>query len=228
MNQKLKQLINKMEYAIFDLDGTILDSMPIWVNLGETVLKSLGIIPDDDLNKRFKTMTLQQSSEYLTRHFPLDITADELFQIFMENVRIGYEKDAPLKPGVMEFLQDLKSKNIPMCVATASDRSLTEAALKRTGALPYFQFVLTCAEIGKAKETPDIYIEAMHKMGGNTKNTVVFEDAYFSVLSAKSGGFPVVAVYDEETKKDQTAISELADGYINSFQELLNSQKNSS
>ncbi len=218
--QNIQKIFDKMEYAIFDLDGTLLDSMPVWVNLGETVLKSMGIIPDDELNKRFKTMTLKQSSEYLTKHFPLNLTADELFEIFMENVRIGYEKDAPLKPGVMDFLKYLKSKNIPMCVATASDRYLTEAALQRTGALPYLEFVITCSDIGKTKETPDVYLEAMNRLGGNLGNTVVFEDAYFSIISAKKGGFTVIAVADEETKKDVSEIKSLADFFIYDFNVL--------
>ena len=68
----------------------------------------MGIIPDDDLNKRFKTMTLEQSSEYLTKIFDLSVSKEELFQIFMENVKHGYENEAPLKPGVMEFLTYLK------------------------------------------------------------------------------------------------------------------------
>lgn len=216
-----KSLFDTMKYVIFDLDGTLLDSMPVWVDLGETVLKSMGIIADEELNKRFKTMTLMQSSVYLTEHFSLNLTAKELLQIFTDNVRIGYEQDAPLKPYVKEFLEYLKSKNVPMCVATASERHLAEAALKRTGALPYFEFVLTCSDIGKTKETPDVYLEAMKRMGGTTENTVVFEDAYFSILSAKKGGFPVVAVYDDETKKDCDAIQQIADRYIRSFQELL-------
>ncbi|MBQ7951126.1 MAG: HAD family phosphatase [Clostridia bacterium] len=218
---KQDNLFQIMKYAIFDLDGTILDSMPIWVNLGETVLKDMGIIADDELNKRFKTMTLMQSSRYLTENFPLTVTADELMQIFTENVKIGYEKKAPLKPYVKEFLEKLKSANIPMCVATASERHLTEAALKRTGVLPYFDFVLTCSDIGKTKETPDIYLEAAKKLGGTIDNTVVFEDAYFSVLSAKKGGFRVVAVFDEETEKDKDSIQKLSDCYIETFQELL-------
>ncbi len=218
---KQKTLFQTMKYAIFDLDGTILDSMPIWVNLGETVLKDMGIIADDELNKRFKTMTLMQSSKYLTENFPLNVTAEELMQIFTENVKIGYEQKAPLKPYVKEFLEKLKNANIPMCVATASERHLTEAALKRTGALPYFDFVLTCSDIGKTKETPDIYLEAAKKLGGTTENTVVFEDAYFSVLSAKKGGFPVVAVSDEETKKDKDSIQKISDYYIETFHELL-------
>lgn len=221
MKLSKETLFQTMKYAIFDLDGTLLDSMPIWVNLGETVLKSMGIFADDELNKRFKTMTLEQSSKYLVEHFPLDVTAEELLQIFMDNVRNGYENEAPLKPYVKEFLELLRSKNIPMCVATASERYLTESALKRTGAFPYFDFILTCSDIGKTKETPDVYLEAMKRLGGTTDNTVVFEDAYFSVVSAKKGGFGVVAVYDNETKNDRDAIRTLSDIYLTSFEELL-------
>ena len=104
MNSKLSQLLDKMEYAIFDMDGTLLDSMPIWVNLGETVLKSLDIIPDEETNRRFKTMTLTQSSHYIKEHFPLKISAEELLQIFTDTVKKGYEEEAPLKPGVMDFI----------------------------------------------------------------------------------------------------------------------------
>ncbi len=221
MNQNLQQLLDKMEYAIFDLDGTLLDSMPIWVNLGETVLKSLGIIPDEETTARFRTMTLTQSSYYIKEHFPLKISAEELLQLFTDTVRKGYEEEAPLKPYAMEFLQLLQARNIPFCVATASERHLTEAALKRTGVMPYLKFVITCSDIGKTKETPDIYIEAMKKLGGKLENTVVFEDSYFSVLSAKKGGFPVIAMYDDCAKKEQEAIKKVADNYLKSFQEIL-------
>lgn len=210
-----------MEYAIFDLDGTLLDSMPIWVNLGETVLKSLGIIPDEETTARFRTMTLTQSSYYIKDHFPLKISAEELLQLFTDTVRKGYEEEAPLKPYAMEFLKLLHSRNIPICVATASERYLTEAALKRTGVLPYLQFVITCSDIGKTKETPDIYLEAVKKLGGTPQNTVVFEDSYFSVISAKNGGFPVIAMYDECAKNEQKEIQKIADGYLESFREIL-------
>ena len=221
MKQHLEQILHNMEYAIFDLDGTLLDSMPIWVNLGETVLKSLGIIPDEETTNRFRTMTLSQSAYYIKEHFPLQISAEELLKIFTDTVRKGYEEEAPLKPHAMELLHFLKSKNIKMCVATASERYLTEAALKRTGVLTYLEFVITCSDIGKTKETPDIYLEAMKKLGGNLKNTVVFEDSLFSVRSAKQGGFPVIALYDKCADKEKKAIQSIADSYLESFQDLI-------
>ncbi len=219
--QIIHNILDNMKYAIFDLDGTLLDSMPIWVNLGQTVLNPMGIYPDEDLDKKFKTMTLDQSSRYIKEHFPIDISAEELFNVFTDTVRKGYAEEAPLKPYVMDFIKLLHTKNIPMCVATASERHLTESALERTGALPYFQFVMTCSDIGKTKETPDIYLEAMKKLGGNLSNTVVFEDAYFSVVSAKSGGFSVVALFDDCAKKDSKMIQKAADLYLDSFLEML-------
>ena len=221
MNQQLEQILHNMEYAIFDLDGTLLDSMPIWVNLGETVLKSLGIIPDAETTERFRTMTLTQSSYYIKEHFPLQISAEELLKLFTDTVRKGYEEEAPLKPHAMEFLKLLKSKNIKMCVATASERHLSEAALKRTGALPYLEFLITCSDIGKTKETPDIYLEAMQKLGGTLQNTVVFEDSLFSIRSAKKGGFPVIALQDACADKEKETIKNIADSYLESFQELI-------
>ncbi len=221
MNQQPEQILHNMEYAIFDLDGTLLDSMPIWVNLGETVLKSLGIIPDEETTERFRTMTLTQSSYYIKEHFPIQISAEELLNLFTETVRKGYEEDAPLKPCVMDFLNLLKSKNIKMCVATASERHLSEAALKRTGVLPYLDFLITCSDIGKTKETPDIYLESMAKLGGNLHNTVVFEDSLFSIRSAKKGGFSVIALYDECANKEKETIESIADAYLESFQELI-------
>ncbi len=221
-NKKTAQeLLANMKYAIFDLDGTLLDSMPIWINLGKTVLNPMGIYPDEDLDKRFKTMTLDQSSRYIKEHFPIDISAEELLDIFTNTVRKGYEEEAPLKPYVMDFIKLLHSRKIPMCVATASERHLTESALQRTGVLPYFEFVMTCTDIGKTKETPDIYLEAMQRLGGNIQNTVVFEDAYFSVISAKNGGFSVVALFDECAKEDGKNIQKTADLYAQSFFDLM-------
>ena len=211
-----------MKYAIFDLDGTLLDSMPIWADLDKSVLEPLGIIANDDLNKRFKTMTLQQSSSYLTQTFALDMTADNLMQIFTETISFEYRENIPLKPGALEFLQHLHENGILSCVATASERNLAEAALQRTGALPHLQFILTCSELKTSKENPKIFLEAMKRMGGNLQQTVVFEDAYLSLLSAKKTGFPVICIHEEtHSQKSCEEIRSHADGYVSSFHKLL-------
>ncbi len=221
MIQPVNQLLSTMKYAIFDLDGTVLDSMPIWRNLGNTVLHSLGIIPDDDLNKRFKTMTLTQSSQFLVDEYHLPMTAEELKQLFTDTVTEGYERQAELKPYAKEFLEILKRKKVTMCIATASETALAKPALLRNGVFSCFSFLLTCSEIQKSKETPDIYLEAMRRMGGNITNTVVFEDSYFSILAAKKAGLSVIALADDAAKAEAAQIQSVADYYCQSFRELL-------
>lgn len=221
MKSNLQKLMDSMQYAIFDLDGTLIDSMSAWSQLGENYLKQKGIVPDNNLKKKLKTMSLAQSSKYFTKHYRLPNDSDSLLREMLAMITEEYHQKIPLKPYAKEFLEALYQNGIRMCIATASEKSLALPALERLEILPYFEFILTCSDIGKSKETPDIFYEAMHRLGGNQTNTVVFEDSYFSILSAKQGKFPVIGIYDEYARPEEAAIRETVDGYIRDFSELL-------
>jgi thiamine-phosphate pyrophosphorylase len=208
-----------MTGAIFDLDGTLLDSMAIWDNFGADYLQARGIVPPADLNQTLKPMSLLQAVDYFKKIFLLTDTAEEMMRQFSDQIEKKYAAEVKLKPHVAEFLADLKSRNVRMCVATATDRRQAEAALKNLGILPYFSFILSCTDAGLGKDQPEFFMQALERLGTEKNQTVVFEDALHAVITAKQAGFRVVGVEDFSAGDDTEQIRKTADYYIRDFSE---------
>ena len=134
--------------AIFDLDGTLLDSMSIWDTIGEDYLRSLGIEPRENLAETFKTFTLEESAEYYRTHYGVTLSVAEIVDGVNGMIEDFYRNTAPLKNGVAEFLERLSKKGVRMCVATVTDKYLVEAALTRLHVRQYFEEIFTTAEVG--------------------------------------------------------------------------------
>ena len=205
----------KMTGAIFDMDGTLLDSMPIWDRVGIDYLAGLGIQARPDLPERLLTMSMRQAAAYFG--YGVNLPEAEIMDGVNARIEAFYRKTAPAKEGVRDFLHALRQSGVKMCVATATDRPLAEAALRRTGLLSYFSFLLTCTEAGFGKDSPDIFVLAQKKLGTPREQTVVFEDALYAMQTAKRAGFPVAAVYDASSQADQEQIRQLADVYMPLF-----------
>ena len=203
--------------VIFDVDGVLLNSMPIWENLGELYLRSLGVEAEKDLGEILFTMSLEEGADYLISQYGLNKTPEEIVEGLNREVRDFYAERVPLKEGVREFLFEKKKKKIPMVIATSGDRKNTEAALRRLKVLNYFQGIFTCSEIGSGKNQPDIYLAAALQMDTDPAETWLFEDAYHAIRTAKSVGFKTVAVYDKANDKDLAQIWNTADIYLPEF-----------
>lgn len=199
--------------AIFDLDGTLLDSMSIWDTIGNDYLRSLGIETKENLAETFRTFTLEQSAEYYRTHYGITLSACEIINGINDMIADFYRNTVPLKKGVAEFLEKLSQKNIKMCIATVTDRQLAEAALIRLNIRNYFTGIFTTAEVGSGKSSPQIYRATLDWLGTEKWETLVFEDTYHALMTAKNDGFPVVAVYDEHETR-QTEIRKISDYYI--------------
>ena len=182
--------------TIFDLDGTLVDSMWIWDNIGEAYLRSLEIEPRENLAETFKTFTLEQAAEYYREHYGVTLSVNEIVDGVNKMVAEIYRTKVTLKSGVREFLETLKSQGVKMCVATVTDRPIVEDVLVNLGIRDFFSEIFTCAEVGYNKETPHIYRAALKALGTKKDETVVFEDALHALMTAKNDGFPVAAVYD--------------------------------
>lgn len=208
----------KIDAAIFDLDGTLLDSMFVWEHLCERYLLSLGKTPSSDLNSTITTMTILQACDYLNREYNLDSTPDRIAELLQNTVKDFYFNEAQLKPEVKEFVSHLSSMGVKMCIATASDRPYVEAALKRCGIFDYFDKIFTCSEVGLSKQSPDIFNIATEFLGADVSKTAVFEDAYFAAQTAKNLGYFVCGVYDA-TEPNADKLKEIADLYIKDFSE---------
>lgn len=199
--------------AIFDLDGTLLDSMAVWDNIGEAYLRSLGKEPNEDLKKTFETFTLKQAAEYLINNYDIRLSVSEIIDGVNKTVEEYYRTQVVLKKGVAEFLSALNKNGIKMCIATVTDRYLADETLERLGVRGYFSEIFTCAEVGCGKDHPDIYRTALLCLGIAKSEAAVFEDAYYAAKTAKTDGFKVVAVYDEHEAK-QEELKALADVYV--------------
>ena len=204
--------------AIFDFDGTLLDSMFIWDTIGEDYLRTLGKEPHEDLKETFMTLTLEEAAEYYREHYKVTLSVAEIVDSINTMVEGIYRTKVTLKPGVMAYLRLLKESGVKMCVATVTDRYLVEDTLERLGILHYFSEIFTCAEVGYGKDKPIIYQKALEHLGTVKEETFVFEDSLFALETAKTDGFPTVGVYDMHESR-QEEMKRLADCYVRSFEE---------
>lgn len=211
----------KITGAIFDLDGTILDSMHVWENLGSNYLISLGKTPEEDLLAKLEVMSLKESAKYFIDYYKIDKTVEEIIQGVNATIMDYYQNIIPMKDGVSELMEALKQKGVKISLATASERPLAEAALKRLDLLKYFDAIFTCSEVGCCKNTADIYEEALKAIGTEKETTYVFEDAYFAIKTAKEAGFKVIGIYDKFNERHVEDIKKESHKFIRSYRELL-------
>jgi len=206
--------------AIFDMDGTLLDTMPFWDDVGKIYLKGLGVQAEPSLGKKLFCMTMGQTAEYLKHTYSLSLTPEEIIEGINGTVREFYQKRAALKANVPEFLKQLTERNIKLVLATVTERKLAEAALSRCGILNDFDFMITDAEAGEGKDRPDIYLNAAEKIGTAPMETLVFEDALYAAKTAKAAGFCTVGVYDEVSRDDQQKLQNICNYYIRNFRDF--------
>ena len=210
--------------AIFDVDGTLLDSMFIWDTIGETYLRSIGYEPREKLNEVFKNMSLFQAARYYRTEYGVTLSIDEIMNGVNAMLERYYRFEVSLKPGVAELLAQLQASGVKLCIATATDRYLVEAALERCGVLSCFGAIFTCNEVGHGKDEPDIFEAALRFLGTRREETLVFDDALYAVRTAKEAGFPVAAVYDSH-ERSQAEVRARSDLYLEDLTQLVELQK---
>ncbi|MBR1823525.1 MAG: HAD family phosphatase [Ruminococcus sp.] len=208
---------------IFDLDGTLIDSMKIWYDVDRNFLREQGVTdPPADVSEKVKKMTVDKSSQYFIDRFHLNVTKEYVIKRIEDMVREEYEKNIPLKPCVNETLDMLDEKGIPYGVATATYKALAEAVMKRCGIWDRFSFVLTDVEYPRGKKYPDIFIGGAERLGCSPAETLVIEDSLHCIETAKSAGLLTAGIYDESAEPDRQRIMETADYYFQSLDELSN------
>lgn len=207
--------------AIFDVDGTLLDSMEIWEDVGVRYLNSIGIEAEPDLGTVLFTMSIQEGAAYVKEHYHLSQEPEEIVQGVLDIISNYYKKTALLKSGAKELLEKLDKHNIPMTVASSNNKKEIEMAFERLGIAKYFDRIFTCEEVGAGKTKPDIYLRAAEYLGTRPEETVVFEDVIHAIRTAKQAGFQVVGIYDETSKDDQEEVRREADWYCREWAELM-------
>lgn len=206
-----------MKGFIFDLDGTLLDSMPSWQRQIDDMLLAKGITPPEDLLDRTKTLGLENATGMILQEFHLPDDPAAVYQQFQNNMEQLYCTTIPLKPGVRALLEHLQKAGASMVVATATARPLVEKVLQHHQLQDYFQSITTVAEVGIGKHDPRIYLVSAGKLGLLPQDCIVFEDSLKGIRSANQAGFQTVAIYEETNPTEQQALQQEATRYIHDF-----------
>ncbi len=201
---------------IFDMDGTLIDSMGIICELDKLILHELGLDGRDDLLEAMRYLPLGDSAAYVVEHSDVPYTAEELAEIMIRNTIEGY-KNVEVKEGVFDFLDDCRSAGIRMAIATATEPDIAAEVAGRLGLLAYMDTLVSCTDVGKTKEHPDVFLKAAENMWLSPEECAVFEDGLPGALSAKKAHFTVVGVYDASSADDESVMRELCDRYATSF-----------
>jgi len=210
-------MLKNIKGAIFDMDGTLIDSLMLWDVLwekfGVKFLNREGFRPFEEDDKIVRTMTLKDAMDHIHSIYKIGSSGAHLLEMANEIMINFYSNDVELKEGVSEFLEYCYVKGIRMCIASASDMPLIKLAVEHLKIGKYFVSILSCAEIGKGKEQPDIYLNALETLGTSVEQTCIFEDSHIAIDTADKLRMKTVGIYDKYNY-GQEEIRKLATVYI--------------
>ncbi len=206
--------------AIFDLDGTVLDSMGLWHKVDVAFFENRNMEIPEDYIKVISPLGTYKAAVYTKETYNIKESVEEIIAEWQIIAKNEYSEHVKLKPGAKEFILSLKEKGVKLAVATASDPDMFSACLKKYGIWDAFECIVTVNEVGEGKSSPGIYLRAAEKLGLDKSECAVFEDILVALKTAKSAGFYCVGVYDSSSENDVEEIKKLADRFIFDFNEL--------
>lgn len=213
------------KYAIFDMDGTLIDSMSLWRSIEIDLMQEyVGAKFEADIIKKLEILPLRQMLEYVNEQYGVYVDVSTAGDTSDERMSKNYlNGNIAVKPYVFEYLNFLKSRGIKLALATATPKWLCVPYLEKVGLIDYFDAIVTTKDdvkVGKSRG-PDVYDAALNKVGGTKENTVVFEDVLVAIQTAKKAGFYTIAVEDKMQGDTRNLIKETADKFITSYKEMM-------
>ncbi len=209
------------EGVIFDLDGTLIDSMWVWEQIDHDFLGKRGIEVPDDYVDIITPMGFEQCADYTIDRFHLNETKEAVMNEWHQLAIEAYATKVKIKDGVRDFLEYLKENGVKMSIATANSMDLIEPALEHNEIKHYFENITTLNEVSRGKEFPDIYDLSAKRMDADKSKCVVFEDIIEGIRSAKSGGYTVVGVYDKRSDSRVPMLKKASDYFIYDYKECI-------
>ena len=207
------------KYCIFDMDGTLVDSMPYWLSLERDYLSSHGVDERtiDSIIVRLRPMTLIDAAKVFISELGFKGTPESISHEMNEIMHDNYRYRVPIKKGADLYLAALKEKGAVLCTASATDVPLVKTCLERLGIAKYFDFMLSCEEVGKSKTFPDVFIEAARRLGAKPAEIAVFEDSLVALKTARNAGFYAMSVADQANRGDWEILCANADETIDDW-----------
>lgn len=217
----IKDFLKNKKAVLFDLDGTLVDSMWMWPQIDVEFLGRFGYDCPGDLERAVEGMSFSETAAYFKERFSLPLTLEEIKDCWSRMAVDKYRTQVPLKPGALEFLRRCKDQGIAAGIATSNGRPIVDAVIEALQIGEYFQEVATACEVEKGKPEPDIYLEVARRLRVAPEDCLVFEDVPAGILAGKRAGMTVLAVEDDFSMGLKEEKKALADGYICDYSELL-------
>lgn len=214
-------MLDGISAVIFDLDGTLVDSMWMWRQIDIDYLEMKSRAFPEDLQSCIEGMSFSETAEYFKERFGLEDSIEEIKAEWNRMAHDMYEHRVPFKPGAKDFLQRLKQQGIGIGIATSNSKELVETVMKALEAEELFDEIHTACEVSRGKPAPDIYLHVAKCLGANPEGCLVFEDIVNGILAGKAAGMKVCAVYDDFSADQDGEKRRLSDYYINSYEEIL-------
>lgn len=214
-------MLDNIKAVIFDMDGTLIDSMWMWKDIDIEYLSRYKIELPSNLQKEIEGMSFTETATYFKETFNLSQSVDTIKEEWNDMARDKYEHKVTPKDGVIEFLKYLKANNIKTGIATSNSKELVKIAMTANNMEQYFDVIVTACEVNKGKPSPDIYLKVANELGIDVLECLVFEDVPMGILAGKNANMKTCAVFDEFSKHMDNEKRKLADYYINSYDDIL-------
>lgn len=206
--------------AIFDFDGTIADSMPLWADFAARFVTYLGGEPREGLSKTVNSMSVAEAEIYLRQEYFPHYTTEQMHQAVDSYVMEHYTKGFEPKVGIAEFVKELSERGILMAIATATDRKPVSIALSKLGLTPYFEHIVTCTDAGVGKSSsPAVFDLTLRRLGAKKEDTIIFEDSFYAAKTAATAGYCVAGIYDDFSRDRKDQMKSVCRYYFDDFKE---------